>query len=222
LLTQRAPKKYLRNLATSALKSDRINVMILGIILAAGESQRIGSPKALLKIGGETFANRIAGIMRDVGIHNILLVAGLHRDEIANDSKEYHVLFNPDYSLGQFSSLQRGVRNLPTGTRQVLVWPVDMPLVRKDTVEKLIAGSLQQPLILPTFSGKKGHPVIYNSQALLRILTMKPSQTGKELVAHFEGRLAQIEVDDPGILIDIDTPEDYQKYIKRGDLSPSN
>jgi CTP:molybdopterin cytidylyltransferase MocA len=195
--------------------------MILGIILAAGESKRIGSPKALLRIGEETFANRIAGMMKAIGIHNILLVAGPHRDEIEKDSKEYHVLFNPDYSLGQFSSLQRGVRNLPTGIKQVLVWPVDMPLVRKDTVEKLIAAALQQPMIVPTFSGKKGHPVIYNSQALLRILTMKPTQTAKELVVHFEGRLAQIKVDDPGILIDIDTPEDYERYIKHGDLSPS-
>ena len=179
----------------------------------------MGSAKALLRIGEETFANRIAKIMHQIGIRNVILVAGVDHDEIAKDSDQYYVFLNPDYSLGQFSSLQRGVRNLPTGTHQILVWPVDLPLVKQSTVETLIAAMPHNPVILPVFSGRQGHPVLYSSEALLKILQMKPVQTGKDLVAYFEGRITRVEVDDPGVLIDIDTPEDYERHITRGDLS---
>jgi molybdenum cofactor cytidylyltransferase len=193
--------------------------MITGIILAGGDSKRMGSPKALLKIGSETFANRITRVMKAAGIENVLLVAGADHDEIAKNSGEYIVLFNSDHSLGQFSSLQTGVRNLPTGTEQILVWPVDSPLVMQSTIEKLIGAISNHPVVLPVFSGRQGHPVIYNQEALVRILLMKPVQTGKELVAYFEGRVARVEVEDPGVLIDIDTPDDYECRIKRADLS---
>ena len=73
--------------------------------------------------------------------------------------------------------------------------------------------------MLPIFNGRQGHPVIYSLEALRRILRMKPVQTGKELLTYFEGRITRVEVDDPGVLIDIDTPEDYERYITRGDLS---
>ena len=125
--------------------------MIVGIILAGGESIRMGSAKALLRIGEETFANRIAKIMHQIGIRNVILVAGVDHDEIAKDSDQYYVFLNPDYSLGQFSSLQRGVRNLPTGTHQILVWPVDLPLVKQSTIETLIAAMPHNPVILPVF-----------------------------------------------------------------------
>jgi CTP:molybdopterin cytidylyltransferase MocA len=193
--------------------------MITGIILAGGDSKRMGSPKALLRIENETFANRITRIMKAAGIENVLLVAGADRDEIAKSSELYYVFFNPEHSFGQFSSLQRGVRNLPTGSEQILVWPVDLPLVQQSTIEKLIEKAANNPVVVPVFSGRKGHPVIYNSEALRKILQMKPVQTGKELFAYFEGRVALVEVEDPGVLIDIDTPEDYDRRIKRADLS---
>ena len=193
--------------------------MIVGIILAGGESTRMGSTKALLRIGEETFANRIARIMHQIGIRNVILVAGVDHDEIAKDSDQYYVFLNPDHSLGQFSSLQTGVRNLPTGTNQILVWPVDLPLVTQSTIETLITAKPPNPVILPVFSGRQGHPVLYSSEALLRILQMKPVQTGKELLAYFEGKITRVEVSDPGVLIDIDTPEDYERHITHGDLS---
>ena len=89
---------------------------------------------------------------------NVILVAGVHHDEIAKDSDRSCSL-NRDYSFGQFSSLQRGVRNIPTGTEQILVWPVDLPLVMQSTVETLIERCLIILLFIPVFSGRQGHPV---------------------------------------------------------------
>src|SRR5262245_3447223 len=112
--------------------------MIAGIILAAGESSRIGSPKALLKINTETFVDRIANVLRSAGIQNILVVAGAHYDEIRKNAKGLTVVFNPQHSLGQFSSLQTGLREIPTATESVIVWPVDLPLVKKETITALL------------------------------------------------------------------------------------
>ncbi len=195
--------------------------MIIGIILAAGESKRIGSPKALLMIDSQTFVERITKVLCSVGIQDIILVAGMHYEEIRKNAEGIAVVFNSQHQLGQFSSLQAGLRELPKQTEFVIVWPVDLPLVRKETVASLLAAAQihRNPITVPVYHGRKGHPVIYSAETITKILSMEPTHTGKELFEHFEGRIALTDVEDPAVLIDIDTPEDYERYIKRGDLS---
>jgi molybdenum cofactor cytidylyltransferase len=189
-----------------------------GVILAAGESRRIGSPKALLKIGDQTFVERISNVLHINGIQNIILVAGPHYEEILTKAEGLKVIFNPQFAFGQFSSLQTGLREIPQQTEFVIVWPVDLPLVRKETIATLLQ-TAKNPITVPVFHGKKGHPVIYSTETMGQILSMEPSQTGKELFEYFKGRITFTDVDDPAVLIDIDTPEDYERHIKRGDLS---
>jgi molybdenum cofactor cytidylyltransferase len=195
--------------------------MTSGIILAGGESRRIGSPKALLKIGKDTFADRISNVMKNAGVETILLVAGAHHNEIEKHSGKYSVISNPDFALGQFSSLQQGIRHLPDNTSLVLVWPVDLPLVQLNTVQVLLDVAQQQnnPITLPVHSNKRGHPVIYNAEVLKRILSMQPTDTAKQLLDFFAGRISLVNVQDPAVLIDIDTSEDYDRHITRGDFS---
>ena len=195
--------------------------MTYGLILAAGESKRIGSPKALLKIDSQTFVERITNVLRSVGIQGIILVAGAHYETIRKNTKGVTVVFNAQHPLGQFSSLQAGLRELPKQTEFVIVWPVDLPIVRQETVASLLAAAQTQknPITVPLYHGKKGHPVVYSAETITKILSMEPTHTGKELFEHFEGRITFTDVEDPAVLIDIDTPEDYERYIKRGDLS---
>ncbi|MCI0442778.1 nucleotidyltransferase family protein [bacterium] len=195
--------------------------MTYGIILAAGESKRIGTPKALLKINAETFMERIASVLHNTGIQNIILVAGTHYEEIRKNVKSITIVFNAQHPLGQFSSLQAGLRELPKQTEFVIVWPVDLPLIRKETIETLLAAaqSKKHPITVPVYQGRKGHPVVYSVETITKILSMEPTHTGKELFEHFEGRITFTDVEDPAVLIDVDTPEDYERYIKRGDLS---
>jgi molybdenum cofactor cytidylyltransferase len=195
--------------------------MIIGLVLAAGESKRIGTPKALLKIRTETFVERITSVLHSAGIQNIILVAGMHHEEIRKNAEGIAVVFNSQHQLGQFSSLQTGLRELPKQTEFVIVWPVDLPLVRKETVASLLAAAQTQknPITVPLYQGRKGHPVIYSAETITKILLMESTHTGKELFEHFEGRITFTDVEDPAVLIDIDTPEDYERYIKRGDLS---
>lgn len=195
--------------------------MTYGLILAAGESKRIGSPKALLKIDSQTFVERIANVLRSAGIQDIILVAGAHYEEIRKNAKGIAVVFNSQHQLGQFSSLQTGLRELSKPPEFVIVWPVDLPLVRKETIVALLtkAQTQKDPITVPVYHGRKGHPVIYTAETITKILSMEPTHTGKELFEHFEGRITLTDVEDPAVLIDIDTPEDYERHIKRGDLS---
>jgi molybdenum cofactor cytidylyltransferase len=131
--------------------------MIIGLVLAAGESKRIGTPKALLKIRTETFVERITSVLHSAGIQNIILVAGMHHEEIRKNAEGIAVVFNSQHQLGQFSSLQTGLRELPKQTEFVIVWPVDLPLVRKETVASLLAAAQTQknPITVPLYQGRK-------------------------------------------------------------------
>lgn len=192
--------------------------MISGLILAAGESSRMRSPKALLTIDGVTFTERIASIMHECRVDPVFVVAGAHVDEIRLQfagTAGFTVLYNSRYMHGQVSSLKEGLRHLPTGTTAVLVWPVDQPLARTDTIKKLVAAfeTGGKALAIPSFEGRHGHPVLYGPRAIQTILSLKKNQTAKEIRAAYAEQTLFVEVDDPGILIDIDTPEDYQEHI---------
>jgi CTP:molybdopterin cytidylyltransferase MocA len=193
--------------------------MICGIILAAGESSRMKSPKALLKIGDETFVERIISTMHRAGIAEIIVITGFHHDQIdqaLKQRKDIRVVYNDRYSLGQFSSLRAGVRALPDGVSAILVWPVDLPLVQDQTAMRVKEeqGSPNAAAI-PVFNGRKGHPVLYRREVLHAIQSMDDTHTGKELQNLFAGKISYVEVNDEAILLDIDTPEEYEKLINR-------
>lgn len=194
-----------------------IKVVVSGLILAAGESSRMmKSPKALLQIGGETFVRAIAGKLRECGVEPVMVVAGPHHSEIEREiGRDCRVVFNDQYRLGQFSSLQRGVRELP-GVPGIVVWPVDTPLVKPETPAALISAFLREgkPITIPVFGSRRGHPVIYSREAADATLGMDAAvHNGKDLRTMFAGRVCEVPVDDPGVLIDIDTPEDYAKHV---------
>jgi molybdenum cofactor cytidylyltransferase len=188
------------------------------VILAAGESSRMNAPKALLRLGEESFAQAITRKAQECGINFIYLVAGAQYPKIREElgrSKDFEIIFNPRFPEGQLSSLQEGLRNMPTGSTDVLVWPVDIPLVRQETVQTLIESHISSgnPVTIPVHDGKHGHPVLYNTDAIHTILSLSTDQTAKELQKIYDGRITFVEVDDAAVLLDIDTPEDYRKYV---------
>ena len=174
----------------------------------------MGSPKALLKIGEETFLQCIIRKGREAAIATIILVAGRDYEKICvHVPPDVMVVRNENYQRGQISSLQTGIRALPGEVDAIAVWPVDQPLVQTDTLRKLMDASKLQEITVPVYQGQKGHPVIYSHNAMQWALQLENHQTGKDLHSqHIHERLL-VEVNDPGILIDIDTPEDYAKHI---------
>ena len=96
-----------------------------------------------------------------------------------------------------------------------MVWPVDQPLVEIETARKIVEAYLSnnQALTIPVYQSQKGHPVIYDRIAMDAALALPSHQTGKDLQRIFSAQTTFVEVDDPGVVIDIDTPEDYEKYV---------
>lgn len=193
--------------------------MIVGVILAAGESKRMGQPKALLKIGERTFIDHIAASLTSSNLDLIYVVLGDQADSIAPVlPKNVQVVQHPNYREGQLSSLKAAIERAQyENCDGAVVTLVDHPLISPSLVGRLIENFYlsKKRIIVPTHQGKRGHPVLYSREVFSEILAA-PQNVGANTIR--ETNLAhtlELEVNDPTILIDIDTPQDYERYIIR-------
>jgi len=188
--------------------------MIAGLILAAGESSRMGSDKALLTYRGRTFLETILANLRDADIAEVAVVLGHHAQEIQNsvDLRGTRVVINRDYQAGQTSSLQTGLAALEgTSPEAVVLCLVDHPTVSSDVIAKLCdhfqLGKFK--VIVPTYQGQKGHPVIIGKALFPELLALGHDQGANSVIRQYRTATRFVEVDDPGILVDVDDPETY-------------
>ena len=187
--------------------------MIAGLILAAGESRRMGSPKALLDIGGETFLDHLVASFSGV-CAPVIVVLGHGAEAVraglrAADKAVFVV--NSDYRLGQFSSMQCGLRAVPAEARGVIFSLVDHPAVHPATLARLAA--TPAPLALPRLNGRRGHPVFFSRALIAEFLALPPDASARVVVDKHAEEIDYVEVDDPGILQDIDDPEAYRRLV---------
>ncbi|MBN2410652.1 nucleotidyltransferase family protein [candidate division KSB1 bacterium] len=192
--------------------------MIAGIILAAGESRRMGKLKPVLKIGGKTFLQYIEAQLTAAGIHPIVVVLGYKPDLIRHQSGiKAKFVINDHYQHGQFSSLQTGVKALPSSCRAVIVCLGDQPHIRAEWIKELTTAftNTNSDIIIPQYGGQSGHPVLYSSRVLEKILQMKPTQTARDLRDIFTDSTLRINLASEGILFDADTPRDLHKIQSR-------
>jgi molybdenum cofactor cytidylyltransferase len=186
--------------------------MICAIVLSAGKSERMGRPKALLPLQGKTFLENILSAISRSPVEETRVVVGHHRNEIEPHVKPpARLVFNPNYEQGMITSLQAGIRSLPPHTSGALLFLVDHPLVDSETIELLVTKIGPDRIVLPTFQGRRGHPVLFGSAILQEILGLSSSQ-GANIVVHKDpDRIVEVSVNSPGILVDVDTPEDFLK-----------
>ena len=193
--------------------------MIAGIILAAGASRRMGSPKALLDLHGETFLDRLLRIFARF-CDPLIVVAGVHAEEISAHlqlkSSRALLVINPDPDRGQLSSLQTALARVPATATGFLFIPVDCPTVEESTVAALIAEFRRQrtPFVIPKFDGKRGHPVCAAASTIAEFLALPPTAETRAIVNLHKDEIAYLDVDDPGILADIDTREAYRELAR--------
>jgi molybdenum cofactor cytidylyltransferase len=186
--------------------------MICAIVLAAGKSERMGRPKALLPLRGKTFLENILAAIASATVEETCVVVGHHRDEIERLVKpSARIVFNPDYEQGMITSLQAGIRSLPLRTSGALLCLVDHPLVDSETIELLVRNVGPDRIVVPTFEGRRGHPVLFGSRILQEILALSASQGANIVVQKDPSRVVQVSVNSRGILVDVDTPEDFLK-----------
>ena len=197
--------------------------MTCGLILAAGESRRMGSPKALLEYRGETFLDRLIGlfarrcspVIAVLGAEPEIVRAGLRR---ADDAL---LVENPDFRLGQLTSMQCGLRAVPADADGVLFTLVDHPAVTPATIAALVDASRDAlldsgapaPLRIPRCDGRRGHPIRISKSLIPEFLALPAGASAREIVTRHASEIAYIDVDDPGILQDVDDPAAYQRLI---------
>lgn len=194
--------------------------MIVAVVLSAGESSRMGRPKALLPIDGQTFIERIVGALKQGGVERIVVLLGSNAEELRHQIVHLpvEILINPDYQQGQLSSLQVAVRHLQAAKDCVgmMVHLVDHPYIDPKLVRLMLQrfdGS-KFSIVVPRHQGKRGHPVIFSRSLFDELLNAPLDQGAKAVVnAHRQDTL-EIDTDDVGITLDIDTPELYRQHVK--------
>ena len=191
--------------------------MVHGIVLAAGQSSRMGRPKAALRLGagGPTFAAAVVRSLQDGGIGRVVVVAGAHPEavrEAVGQGPGVELVQNADWTSGQLSSLLAGLDAVDDPALEaVAVTLVDVPLVRASTVAAVLAAwrRSRAPIVRPALGDRHGHPVIFD-RATFGALRAAPLDVGaKAVIAAYRAHVLDVAVDDPGALRDIDTPEDY-------------
>ena len=191
----------------------------VGIVLAAGRSQRMGRSKALLRCGpaGDTFVARIARALRAGGLAEVLVVGRPGdeslRQELRRLTPPPHYVENPNAARGQLSSLLAGLAEArAAGVGAILVIPVDCPQVRARTVAAMLASlhAGRGAIIRAVHHGRHGHPVIFTEEVFAELGDADPAVGARGVVHANPARLLDLEVDDPGVLRDVDSPADYR------------
>lgn len=179
-----------------------------GLILAAGESRRMGSPKALLNYRGETFLDRLVRLF-SARCAPVIVVLGAAADEIrARVTQPCTFVFNPDYRTGQTGSMQCGLRAVPPDAEGVLFTLVDHPAVAPATIDVLARSG---PLLrVPRFQGRRGHPIWFSTTLIREFLALPSDGAARDVVRAHAAETDFLDTEDSGILADIDDPAAYR------------
>ncbi len=194
--------------------------MISAVILSAGESSRMGRPKALLPIDGQTFIEKIVGALKMAGIDQVVLVLGFNAEDMRRKVEHLpvEIVVNPDYKLGQLSSLQAAIAHLQPAADcdGMLVHLVDHPYIDSRLVRLMVQrfADTKPLIVVPRHQGRRGHPVIFSRALFGELLGAPADQGAKAVVNAHRAETLEIDTDNIGITLDIDTPEEYQKHIK--------
>lgn len=188
---------------------------LAGVVLAAGSSRRMGTPKAALALAGETFVARVHAALGAAGLEPLVVVTGEHHDAVAAALPVGHgaqLVRNPAPEHGQLSSLKVALRALLAGAPEVtgaVVALVDHPAVAADTVRALAraAAAGGAAILVPTHAGRRGHPVVFQRGVWDELLATPDDAGARAVVRRDPTRVAEILVADPGVLLDVDTPE---------------
>lgn len=180
----------------------------------------MGSPKALLEYQGELFAARLIRVLSTV-CDSVIVALGYNANVIQTRLAGVHpnVTFavNRAPERGQLTSLQTALQLLPPDSDGFAFVPVDCPAVREDTVANVAAQFSRRDaetlLVVPSFHGKHGHPVFATKSVSMELLALSPNETAREVIHAHVPQTVYVEVDDPGILTDVDTPEAYRRLI---------
>jgi molybdenum cofactor cytidylyltransferase len=190
---------------------------IWAIILAAGESKRMGFPKMLLEFNGRTMIENVIANVTDSRVNHIMVVLGAAREEIIARIGKLNInhCFNESYKNGMLSSVQCGFRNLTFDYKAVLVFQGDQPLITAKAIDTVIDAYLSSDkgLVIPVYKNKRGHPLLIDKKYANEIKNISSSESLHSLSDKFSTDVLEVETSESGILRDFDTYDEYNQAI---------
>ena len=197
--------------------------MISAVILAAGESRRMGKQnKLLLPVGGEALLVKLVKSVCSSDVGQVLVVIGHEAEKIRLELNNFplNFVYNPNFSEGMTTSIKFGVKEVSPDSDGFLICLADMPFINTSEINKLINAYVQNRIkekgliVVPVFQGQRGNPVLFSSEFRIDILEYKKEFGCKEVIMNNSESVEEIEMDDENMLLDVDTLEDYQRLTE--------
>jgi len=192
--------------------------VLAAAILSAGESRRMGQPKALLPYRGITFLEHLIEVTRHprVGMQIVVLGAGADEIQAHLALPAAQIVINPDWRRGQLSSIQSAIRSLPPNeTEGIIITPVDHPLISVHLIDELIQAftGTRKAIVVPTHGGRRGHPVIFRASLYEQLLGASDSVGARQVVRAHPDEVEEVVTDEEGVLLNLNDPEALRKAL---------
>jgi molybdenum cofactor cytidylyltransferase len=179
----------------------------------------MGKPKQTLPLLGEPMLERVLGVLRRSNVDLTVVVLGAGADEIRKKVKlkKERLVINRAYRKGMSESLKLGIKSVEREADAVLVVLADQPLLAASTVDQLVDAYVRskRPVVVPLYNGVAGNPVLFDRSLFPRIMRIEGDKGAKSVVEENRGRLVAVDVGDEGVIIDVDTPSDYERATSK-------
>jgi molybdenum cofactor cytidylyltransferase len=200
-------------------QQNNLKSKLWAIILAAGESKRMKTPKMLLPFRGRTIIEKVIENVTDSDVDKTLVVLGAEHEAVLKVITGLPVThcYNDNYKEGMLTSVKCGFRSLPDDFEAVLVFQGDQPMIRPRAVNKLINAWRKsgKGIAIPVFENKRGHPLLIDRKYTEEIEKLNDGEGLRSLAIKFHSDVLEVNVKTPEILKDIDTQEDYLNEINQ-------
>jgi molybdenum cofactor cytidylyltransferase len=195
-----------------------------GIVLAAGQAKRFGETKQILPWAGTTLVAHSVRTALDAGLDPVIVVLGYQAEKVEKmlAGLPIQLAYNPDFATGQSSSLRKGLEALPPSTGAAVFLLADQPFITADIIKAIVRAHRQSfaPACVPVFEGQRGNHVLFDKTLFGELNELRGDTGGRELLEQYQDVIVAVPAD-RGVLVDIDTPEEYRKQ-KTGDRSQNS
>jgi len=188
--------------------------MLSAILLAAGESKRMGEPKQLMPLGSSTMVEQAIDNLLNSAVNEVIVVLGYKAEEITKTiaAKPVKIIVNPNYRQGMSTSIIAGLILVDRQAQAVMLALGDQPSVDSQTINQLIEEfyNHDKGIAVPTYQGRRGHPIIFDIKYKPKLLELKGDIGGRQIIQHHPDDVLEVAVDSESVIADIDTRADYQ------------
>lgn len=193
--------------------------MLAALILAGGESRRMGTAKALLPYHNQTFVEHLVEVTRHPRIGVQRVVVGAHAEQIRAQTglDPATVVENAEWRAGQLSSIKAGIRSLQgIETEGLMLCLVDHPLISSVVVDSLVHAFDRShlPIVLPTFQSKRGHPLIFASKLYEELLAAPLDKGARVVVWNHPNEICEVPTDEEGVVMNLNDPDSFRYAVQ--------